>query len=92
MWWLSQLDGQYIGTLPAGFIPDTDGENRGNITLGDNSAGLYGKNGTRLLNSGNITVGNSSLGMKTNGTGSLTNSGAVTAGANSCGNIRKRNR
>ncbi|WP_435307765.1 autotransporter domain-containing protein [Sebaldella termitidis] len=80
------LDGQYTGILPAGFMTDTDGENRGNITLGDNSAGLYGKNGTRLLNSGNITAGNSSLGMKTDGTGSsLANSGTITVGSNSVG-------
>ena len=80
------LDGQYTGTLPAGFTSGMDGENRGNMTFGDNSAGLYGKNGTRLLNSGNITAGNNSLGMKTEGTGSsLTNSGTVTAGSNSVG-------
>ena len=80
------LDGQYTGSLPAGFTTDTDGENRGNITLGDNSAGLYGKNGTRLLNSGNVTIGNRSLGMKTDGTGSsLINAGTLTAGAGSVG-------
>ena len=80
------LNGQYTGTAPAGFTSAVDGENRGSIVLGDNSAGLYGTNGAKLLNKGTINVGNASIGMSGKGTGSsLTNDGNITLGAGSEG-------
>ena len=75
------LNGQYNGVLPAGFTVGIDGENRGNIALGDSSAGLYGQAGTRLSNIGNILVGNSSIGIYTKDVGSFaTNNGNISLG------------
>ncbi|MCP1224032.1 autotransporter domain-containing protein [Sebaldella sp. S0638] len=83
---VAAIDGRYTGVLPSGFTSEIDGENRGNIALGDNSAGLYGKNGARLLNSGNISVNNNSLGMKIDGAESAAvNAGMIKTGANSVG-------
>ncbi|MBP9477166.1 MAG: autotransporter domain-containing protein [Sebaldella sp.] len=80
------LNGQYNGVLPAGFTVGIDGENRGNIALGDSSAGLYGQAGTRLSNTGNISVGNSSIGMYTKDAGSFaTNNGKISLGEGSQG-------
>ena len=80
------LEGQYNGILPSEFTNGIDGENRGNITLGNNSAGLYGKNGTRLKNTGSISVGNGSIGIHTTGLGSLIeNSGNIAIKGSSTG-------
>ena len=80
------LNGQYTGVMPFGFTEEIEGENRGTITLGDSSAGLYGINGARLLNIGDITVGDVSLGMSGTGTGSsLRNDGNMIIGQGSQG-------
>ena len=80
------LDNQYSGTLPAGMSANTDGENNGIIVLGDNSAGIYGKNGSRISNKGSITVGTGSAGLMTSGSGSFAqNSGSITASSGSHG-------
>ncbi|MCP1224254.1 autotransporter domain-containing protein [Sebaldella sp. S0638] len=80
------LDGQYTGILPAGMTAGTDGDNNGIITLGDSSVGLYGKNGSRLINRGTITVANASAGVMTSGTGSSAeNNGTINLGTGSQG-------
>ena len=80
------LDGQYAGTVPVGMTLNTDGENNGIIALGDGSAGMYGKNGTRLSNLGTVTAGNASAGIMTSGAGSLAiNNGGIALGAGSQG-------
>jgi hypothetical protein len=80
------LDGQYNMTLPGGFTTGIDAENRGVMALGNNSAGLYGKNGTRIKNTGSISLGNGSIGIHTNGTGSYAgNSGNISIGSSSVG-------
>ena len=80
------LDKQYSGTVPAGMTAGTDGENNGTIILGDSSAGIYGKNGSRISNKGSITVGTGSAGLMTSGSGSFVlNSGSITVGSGSHG-------
>ncbi|MCP1224249.1 transporter [Sebaldella sp. S0638] len=80
------LNGQYAGTLPSGMTAGIDGENNGIVTVGDSSAGLYGKNGSRLSNAGTITVGTGSVGLMTSGSGSVVlNSGTVSIGTGSQG-------
>ena len=80
------LDGQFALSLPAGMTAGTDGENNGTITLENNSAGLYGKNGARLSNKGTITVGNNSAGMITSGTNaSAVNDSSIIIGEGSQG-------
>ena len=80
------LEGQYNSTLPGGFTPGIDAENRGTMTLGNNSAGLYGSNGTRLKNIGSISLGDSSMGLHTNGIGSsASNNGNIALGNLSVG-------
>ncbi|WP_253349424.1 autotransporter domain-containing protein [Sebaldella sp. S0638] len=81
------MEGQYNGSLPSGFTSGVDGENKGNITLaGNNSAGIYAKDSSRVKNSGNISVGNSSVGISTKGAGSTAvNSGTVSIGELSTG-------
>jgi hypothetical protein len=80
------LDGQYLGTVPAGMTSGMDGENNGTIILEDSSVGIYGKNGVRISNKGSITVGNGSSGLVTSGTTSeVQNSGTITVGTGSYG-------
>ena len=80
------LDGQYGGTVPVGMTAGMDGENSGTITLENNSAGIFGKNGSRLSNLGTITVGNASAGIMTSGAGSSAiNNGTITLGKDSQG-------
>ena len=80
------LDKQYSGTLPSGMTANTDGENNGIIILGDTSAGIYGKNGSRISNKGSISVGTGSAGLMTSGSGSFVlNSGSITVGSGSQG-------
>ncbi|WP_435309946.1 autotransporter domain-containing protein [Sebaldella termitidis] len=75
-------------------IPDplwgttTDGTNRGQINLSDNSMGMYGEQGTRLLNdtTGTISVGKNGAGLYTGGSDSFViNSGHINLGENSHG-------
>jgi hypothetical protein len=80
------LDNQYSGGLPAGMTINTDGENNGVIILGDSSAGIYGKNGSRISNKGSINIGTGSAGLMTSGNGSFAlNSGSINIGAGSHG-------
>ena len=81
------LDGQYTGSVPSGFTAGIEGENRGTISLtGNNSAGLYGANGVRYLNSGSIVTGNESMGIRTSGAGSsIVNNGTIQTGSGSQG-------
>ncbi|MBP7979479.1 MAG: autotransporter domain-containing protein [Sebaldella sp.] len=82
------LNDQYSGLLPlpAGMTAGIDGENNGTIILGDGSAGIYGKNGSRISNKGAITVGSSSAGLMTSGSGSkVLNSGMISVGTGSQG-------
>ncbi|MDR2878425.1 MAG: autotransporter domain-containing protein [Fusobacteriales bacterium] len=78
------LNGQYTG----GFVPPytVEGENKGVITLGNDSAAIYGKNGTRLLNTGSISVNDSSAGLYALDSGAITkNDGIINIGMNSTG-------
>lgn len=61
--------------------------NIGNIILGDNSNGIFVKNGTLITNTGNIAVGNNnSAGIYGAGTTSVThNGGIITVGKESVG-------
>ena len=78
------LDGRYGLPFPAGY--SADGENAGTIVLGNDSAAVYGKNGTRLKNSGSITLGSNSVGVYNVGASSETeNIGIITLGNNSTG-------
>ncbi|MCP1226061.1 autotransporter domain-containing protein [Sebaldella sp. S0638] len=70
--------------------PNIDGENQGTIILGDQSVGILGKNGARLLNSGNILVGNESVGLKSYAAqGEIFNEGIITIGSKSQGMFLK---
>ncbi|MCP1222942.1 autotransporter domain-containing protein [Sebaldella sp. S0638] len=82
------LDGQYVmpagSSAYAGMTPDMDGENAGVITVADSSAGIYGKNGSRLINTGTITVGNYSAAVTSSGAGSqIINTGTINLGSRS---------
>ena len=80
------MDGQYTGTVPSGFTSGIDVENRGNISLKSNSAGLYGTNGARIKNTGNIKAEDNSIGIQSKGTGSFAeNTGTITVGSFSAG-------
>ena len=72
-------DGLYGG------ITDYEGINNGKMQFGDNSAGLYGVNGARLLNRGDVTVGNESAGMSSESADYLRNEGMIKTGSNSTG-------
>ena len=72
-------DGLYGG------ITDYEGINKGEMLFGDDSAGLYGINGARLLNTGNITTGSKSLGMSSEASDYLRNKGTIKTGSNSIG-------
>jgi hypothetical protein len=79
------IEGQGTGTIP-GMTAGVDGENNGTIVLGDNSVGIYGKNGSRISNRSVITVGNASAGLMTSGASSFAvNSGTITGGTGSQG-------
>ena len=65
-----------------------DGTNRGRINLKDNSMGMYGEDGTRLLNdtTGIISVGKEGAALYTGGSDSYAiNSGQIILGENSHG-------
>jgi hypothetical protein len=80
------LNGQYNGTIPGGFTAGIDAENRGSMSFGNNSAGLYGSSGTRLKNTGSISLGENSMGLRTAGNGSYAlNDGNISIGNNSVG-------
>jgi hypothetical protein len=82
------LDGRYLLPFPAGY--SAEGENAGTITLGSDSAAIYGKNGVRLKNSGVITLGSNSVGIYGTGTNSeIENTGLITLGNNSTGLYQK---
>jgi hypothetical protein len=79
------LNGQDTLNL-AGMTPNIDGENDGKITVENQSAGIYGKNGARISNRGDITVGNNSVAVTSSGIGSMAiNSGTITLGSISNG-------
>ncbi|MCP1224273.1 autotransporter domain-containing protein [Sebaldella sp. S0638] len=78
------LNGQYTG----GFVSpySVEGENKGTISLGNDSAAIYGKNGARLSNTGTISVGESSVGLYALGSGAdVKNTGTINIGKNSTG-------
>ena len=84
------VDGWYSGSTPAGFTPGIEGENRGVIMLGNDSAGLMGRNGARIQNSGFITVGHNSEGMTSSGAGALLiNKNSIVLGDSSQGMYSK---
>ena len=81
------VDGNYVS---GSFIgrPNIEGENKGNIILGDNSVGILGRTGANLLNIGTVTVGNNSVALSSDGTatvGEVYNEGLITMGSNSQG-------
>ena len=82
------LDGQYA--MPAGssaytgMTADMDGENAGIISVDDYSAGIYGRNGSRLINTGTISVGDYSAAVASSGAGSIAiNNGIINLGLRS---------
>ena len=78
------VNGQYTG----GFLPPytVEGENKGVVSLGNDSAAVYGKNGARVSNSGTINIGESSVGLYALGAGARTeNNGIISIGKNSTG-------
>ncbi|MBP9477726.1 MAG: autotransporter domain-containing protein [Sebaldella sp.] len=83
------LNGGYIGGLPVtidGEVLNQEATNKGNISFGDNSTGIYVINGASGENQGTIEVGQHSVGMYGSGTGSsIANIGAVSIGNNSAG-------
>ena len=92
---INGLGDDTVGTALIGQgVPDplwgttADGTNRGQISLNDNSIGMYGEEGTRLINdiTGVIKIGKNSVGLYTGGTGSFAiNSGYINLGKNSHG-------
>ncbi len=81
------LDGSYPGLNNINGIPVSNkATNKGEISFGDNSAGLYVKNGASSLNEGSINLGNNSAGLYGIGAGvSVTNTGNINIGAYSAG-------
>ena len=78
------LDGQYLGAMPAPYT--VEGENAGTISLGDDSAAIYARNGARIKNSGNMSLGNNSVGLYSGDTGAQSeNTGMITLGNSSTG-------
>ena len=82
------LDGQYAmpagSSAYAGMTPDMDGENAGIISAGDYSAGIFGRNGSRLINTGTISVGDYSAAVASSGAGSTAiNNGIINLGSRS---------
>ena len=77
------------GTSSVGFIPgytNYEGINEGSINLtGDKTAGIYSKNGARVINTGDIKVGTNSAGIFAKNGGKIANTGVVEVGANSQG-------
>ena len=83
------LNGGYSGGLPVVINGETinqEAVNRGNISFGDSSTGIYVTNGASGENQGTITLGNNSEGLYGNGAGSsVSNTGSITIGGNSAG-------
>ncbi len=82
------LDGQYAmpagSSAYAGMTPDMDGENAGIISVDDYSAGIFGRNGSRLINTGTISVGDYSAAVASSGAGSaVVNNGIISLGPRS---------
>ena len=82
------LDGQYAmpagSSAYAGMTADMDGENAGIISVDDYSAGIFGRNGSRLINTGTISVGDFSAAVASSGAGSsVINNGIINLGTRS---------
>ena len=81
------LDGQYSGLTNINGVPVTnEATNKGEISFGDNSVGLYVKNGASALNTGTISLGEYSAGLYGIGIGTnVENTGDISIGSNSTG-------
>ena len=81
------LDGSYPGLTTINGIPVShEATNKGIISFGDTSVGLYTLNGASALNEGIISLGNNSEGLFGDGTGtSVINAGNISLGEQSTG-------
>ena len=85
---VGMADGIYNGVMPFNFtgtgaVSNKELVNKGNITIGDNSAALYTKNNAKSENSGNITVGKDSVGLYGDTVNDILNTGNIIVGENS---------
>ncbi|MCP1222769.1 autotransporter domain-containing protein [Sebaldella sp. S0638] len=81
------LDGVYSGlTNINGIAVNDEATNKGIISFGDDSVGIFVKNGASALNEGTISLGSYSVGLYGSGAGTeIANTGNISIGSNSAG-------